>query len=91
MRSLEKQLTQLWRDYLHSMKSTDVEDCLSLEHLGLILQHLARSSEYNLVVLSYSLCVGDIYGNKGHMYLNSLYYVVLKILKESSLFCKLIR
>ena len=51
-KSLEKQLPDLWSEYLKSMKSFDVEDCLSLEHLGLILQHLAQTSKYLMTHLA---------------------------------------
>ena len=45
-RALNEKLQQLWESHLHSMKSMDVEDCLSLEHLGLILHHLSNASMY---------------------------------------------
>ncbi|XP_072028229.1 E3 ubiquitin-protein ligase rnf213-alpha-like [Amphiura filiformis] len=41
---LNNQLKQLWQNHLHSMKSMDVEDCLSLEHLGIILHHLNEAN-----------------------------------------------
>ncbi|XP_072046321.1 E3 ubiquitin-protein ligase rnf213-alpha-like [Amphiura filiformis] len=43
-KTLREQLTDLWKKYLDSMKGFDVEDCLSLEHLGLVLRHLAEGN-----------------------------------------------
>ncbi|XP_072028224.1 E3 ubiquitin-protein ligase rnf213-alpha-like [Amphiura filiformis] len=43
---LKNQLKQLWQNHLHSMKSMDVEDCLSLEHLGIILHHLNQANSH---------------------------------------------
>ncbi|XP_072029083.1 E3 ubiquitin-protein ligase rnf213-alpha-like [Amphiura filiformis] len=43
---LNNQLKQLWQNHLHSMKSMDVEDCLSLEHLGIILHHLNQANSH---------------------------------------------
>ncbi|XP_072022383.1 E3 ubiquitin-protein ligase rnf213-alpha-like [Amphiura filiformis] len=40
--SLELSLAQLWTEYLTTMKQSDLEDCLSLQHLGQILSHLAK-------------------------------------------------